>query len=63
MLPLTVPRPPPEIPEKMTWSQLADLQAETMSALIQCNHDKRAIREIEAERVKKSPITDDGAGR
>lgn len=49
---LTADCPLPYVPEKMTWSQLAELQVETMSALIQCNHDKWAIREIEAERAK-----------
>lgn len=38
---LTADCPVSYVPGKMTWSQLAELQVETMSALIQCNHDKQ----------------------
>lgn len=48
----------PYIPEKMIWAQLVELQVDVVSALIQCNHDKKAIREIERDRYKNSHTID-----
>lgn len=52
---LTADCPIPDIPDKMTWGDIAEYNIELMSVIKACNLDKQAIREIEAERVKNSP--------
>nr|WP_282558644.1 Rz1 lytic protein [Providencia rettgeri] len=44
--------PIPDIPDKMTWGDIAEYNIELMSVIKACNLDKKAIREIEAERNK-----------
>lgn len=44
--------PMPDIPDKMTWGDIAEYNIELMSVIKACNLDKQAIREIEAERAK-----------
>ncbi|ROJ31587.1 hypothetical protein BFD15_05260 [Morganella morganii] len=44
-----------EIPDDLTFGGAVELLADAMKYIANCNHDKRAIREIEAERQKKSP--------
>ena len=41
-----------EIPDDLTFGGAVELLADAMKYIANCNHDKRAIREIEAERVK-----------
>nr|WP_233730619.1 hypothetical protein [Morganella morganii] len=40
----------PDIPDKMTWGDIAEYNIELMSVIKACNLDKRAIREIEQQR-------------
>ena len=49
---LTVDCPLPVIPDELTYGGAILLLADAMKSIADCNHDKRAIREIEAERVK-----------
>ena len=44
-----------EIPNDLTFGGAVELLADAMKYIANCNHDKRAIREIEAERQKKAP--------
>lgn len=41
-----------EIPDDLTFGGAVELLADAMKYIANCNHDKRAIREIEAERTK-----------
>lgn len=43
----------PEIPDGMTYGDAVLLLTDAMKSIADCNHDKRAIRKIEAERQKK----------
>nr|WP_275368145.1 hypothetical protein [Xenorhabdus bovienii] len=43
---------PPIIPDKMTWSDSLLLNVQLLTVIEQCNLDKQAIREIEAESTK-----------
>ncbi len=45
-----------EIQDDLTFGGAVELLADAMKYIANCNHDKRAIREIEAERAKKSPL-------
>ena len=45
--------PLPVIPDELTYGGAILLLADAMKSIAGCNHDKRAIREIEAERIKK----------
>ncbi|MBT0505156.1 hypothetical protein ABMZ65_18385 [Morganella morganii] len=55
-----VPLPPqltadceqPVIPDELTYGDVILLLADVMKSIADCNHDKRSIREIEAERMK-----------
>ncbi|MBW5405951.1 peptidase [Morganella morganii] len=49
---LTADCPLPVIPDEMTYGEAILLLADAMKSIADCNHDKRAIREIEAERAK-----------
>lgn len=40
------------IPDELTYGDAILLLTDAMKSIADCNHDKRAIREIEAERVK-----------
>ncbi|EOX9114096.1 hypothetical protein ACPW90_003936 [Providencia rettgeri] len=40
----------PDIPDKMTWGDIAEYNIELMSVIKGCNLDKKAIREIEQQR-------------
>lgn len=40
----------PDIPEQMDWGDMPQLLVDAMSSIAKCNLDKKAIREIEAER-------------
>ncbi|HAU5616768.1 Rz1-like lysis system protein LysC [Morganella morganii] len=42
----------PVIPDELTYGGAILLLADAMKSIADCNHDKRAIREIEAERAK-----------
>ncbi|HCI96800.1 MAG TPA: hypothetical protein DHV44_11025 [Providencia sp.] len=42
--------PIPDIPDKMTWGDIAEYNIELMSVIKACNLDKKAIREIEQQR-------------
>ena len=44
-----------DIPDDLTFGGAVELLADAMKYIANCNHDKRAIREIEAERQKKAP--------
>ena len=44
-----------EIPDDLTFGGVVELLADAMKYIANCNHDKRALREIEAERQKKAP--------
>lgn len=44
-----------EIPDDLTFGGAVELLADAMKYIANCNHDKKAIREIEAERQKKAP--------
>ncbi len=44
-----------EISDDLTFGGAVELLADAMKYIANCNHDKRAIREIEAEK-KKSPL-------
>ncbi|MEM8027790.1 Rz1 lytic protein, partial [Morganella morganii] len=44
-----------EIPDDLTFGGVVELLADAMKYIANCNHDKRAIREIETERQKKAP--------
>ncbi|WP_435583672.1 Rz1-like lysis system protein LysC [Morganella morganii] len=50
---LTADCPLPVIPDELTYGGAILLLADVMKSIADCNHDKRAIREIEAERIKK----------
>ncbi|MEM8217431.1 rz1 lytic protein [Morganella morganii] len=49
---LTADCPLPVIPDELTYGGAILLLADAMKSIADCNHDKRAIREIEAEIVK-----------
>ena len=49
---LTADCPLPVIPDELTYGGAILLLADAMKSIADCNHDKRAIREIEAERAK-----------
>ncbi|WP_431309949.1 Rz1-like lysis system protein LysC [Morganella morganii] len=40
------------IPDELTYGGAILLLADAMKSIADCNHDKRSIREIEAERAK-----------
>ncbi|EML4851160.1 peptidase [Morganella morganii] len=42
----------PVIPDELTYGDAILLLTDAMKSIADCNHDKRAIREIEAERAK-----------
>ncbi|EJD6037773.1 peptidase [Morganella morganii] len=44
--------PLPVIPDELTYGGAILLLTDAMKTIADCNHDKRAIREIEAERAK-----------
>ncbi|WP_214074148.1 Rz1-like lysis system protein LysC [Morganella morganii] len=44
--------PLPVIPDELTYGGAILLLADAMKSIADCNHDKRAIREIEAQRMK-----------
>ncbi|WP_421648034.1 Rz1-like lysis system protein LysC [Morganella morganii] len=44
-----------EIPDDLTFGGAVELLADAMKYIANCNHDKRAIREVEADRQKKAP--------
>ncbi|WP_458029287.1 Rz1-like lysis system protein LysC [Providencia stuartii] len=54
-----VPLPPhliadceqPDIPEKMDWGDMPQLLVDAMNSIAKCNLDKKAIREIEQQRL------------
>ena len=48
---LTADCPYPDIPEKVDWGDFPQLLADAMNSIAKCNLDKKAIREIEAERL------------
>ncbi|WP_434171248.1 Rz1-like lysis system protein LysC [Providencia manganoxydans] len=50
---LTADCPMPEIPEKVDWGGFPQLLADAMNSIAKCNLDKKAIREIEIERIKQ----------
>lgn len=50
---LTADCPLPVIPDELTYGGAILLLADAMKSIADCNHDKRAIREIEAEKIKK----------
>ncbi|EGT3623544.1 Rz1-like lysis system protein LysC [Morganella morganii] len=41
-----------DIPDDLTFGGAVELLADAMKYIANCNHDKQAIREIEAERTK-----------
>lgn len=41
-----------DIPDGLTFGGAVELLADAMKYIANCNHDKRAIRKIEAERLK-----------
>ncbi|WP_419718554.1 Rz1-like lysis system protein LysC [Erwinia aphidicola] len=43
---LTAPTPIPPIPEKLRWQDSLELNVSLITAIGQCNIDKKAIREI-----------------
>ncbi|MDW7587523.1 hypothetical protein AB7315_21510 [Providencia manganoxydans] len=43
----------PEVPNEMTWGELAEYNIELMSVIKACNLDKKAIREIEQQRASQ----------
>ncbi|WP_431310010.1 Rz1-like lysis system protein LysC [Morganella morganii] len=47
---LTADCPLPVIPDELTYGGAILLLADAMKSIADCNHDKRAIREIENER-------------
>ncbi|WP_420170001.1 Rz1-like lysis system protein LysC, partial [Morganella morganii] len=49
---LTADCPQPVIPDELTYGDVILLLADAMKSIADCNHDKRSIREIEAERAK-----------
>ncbi|EPV6144074.1 Rz1-like lysis system protein LysC [Morganella morganii] len=49
---LTADCPQPVIPDELTYGGAILLLTDAMKSIADCNHDKRAIREIEAERAK-----------
>ena len=49
---LTADCPLPVIPDELTYGDAILLLTDAMKSIADCNHDKRAIREIEAERAK-----------
>ncbi|WP_422880084.1 Rz1-like lysis system protein LysC [Morganella morganii] len=48
---LTADCPLPVIPDELTYGGAILLLADAMKSIADCNHDKRAIREIENERI------------
>ncbi|WP_458452802.1 Rz1-like lysis system protein LysC [Klebsiella variicola] len=42
-----------EIPDDLTFGGVVELLADAMKYIANCNHDKRAIREIEQQRLAK----------
>ena len=44
--------PQPVIPDELTYGGAILLLTDAMKSIAGCNHDKQAIREIEAERTK-----------
>ncbi|HHV7358222.1 Rz1-like lysis system protein LysC [Enterobacteriaceae bacterium TYF_5] len=42
-----------DIPDDLTFGGAVELLAYAMKYIANCNHGKKAIREIEAERIKK----------
>nr|WP_083600919.1 peptidase [Xenorhabdus thuongxuanensis] len=42
---------PPAIPDRMTWSDSLILNEQLLTVIEQCNLDKRAIREIENDKL------------
>lgn len=48
---LTADCPQPDVPEKIDWGDFPQLLADAMNSIAKCNLDKKAIREIEAERL------------
>lgn len=42
----------PVIPDELTYGDAILLLTDAMKSIADCNHDKRAIREIEAEKAK-----------
>ncbi len=42
-----------DIPDDLTFGGAVELLADAMKYIANCNHGKKAIREIEAERIKK----------
>ncbi|WP_434089622.1 Rz1-like lysis system protein LysC [Morganella morganii] len=49
---LTADCPMPVIPDELIYGGAILLLADAMKSIADCNHDKRAIRKIEAERAK-----------
>ncbi|WP_369477404.1 Rz1-like lysis system protein LysC [Providencia manganoxydans] len=49
----------PDIPEKMNWKDMSLLLVDAMNSIAKCNLDKKAIREIESERVANSIFKSD----
>ncbi|HHC5066960.1 TPA: hypothetical protein ACN6VZ_001022 [Morganella morganii] len=47
---LTADCPQPVIPDELTYGDAILLLTDAMKSIADCNHDKRAIREIENER-------------
>ncbi|HCR3226931.1 TPA: hypothetical protein ON419_000097 [Morganella morganii] len=43
------------MPDDLTFGGAVELLADAMKYIANCNHDKQAIREIEAGRIKNSP--------
>ncbi|WP_239504505.1 Rz1-like lysis system protein LysC [Providencia stuartii] len=48
---LTADCPQPDIPEKVDWGDMPQLLVDAMNSIAKCNLDKKAIREIEANRL------------
>lgn len=48
---LTADCPQPDIPENVDWGYMPQLLVDAMKSIAKCNLDKKAIREIEAERL------------
>ncbi|WP_435332460.1 Rz1-like lysis system protein LysC [Morganella morganii] len=44
-----------DMPDDLTFGGAVELLADAMKYIANCNHDKQAIREIEAGRIKNSP--------
>ncbi|MGV6984697.1 Rz1-like lysis system protein LysC [Providencia hangzhouensis] len=48
---LTADCPQPDIPENVDWGDMPQLLVDAMKSIAKCNLDKKAIREIEADRL------------